>query len=58
LTGLALVVQLVAIPLENDDPAAFGDNIGGLVLLLPFFVFALVYYFRVGRSILVAESGD
>ncbi len=44
LTGLALAVQVVAIPLEHDDAAAFGDNIGGLVLLAPFFVFALVYY--------------
>ncbi len=36
--------------------AAFGDNIGGLVLLLPFFVFALIYYIRVGRSISTLED--
>ena len=42
----AAVVQLVAIPLENDDPAAFGDNIGGLVFLVPFLVFAVVQYRR------------
>jgi hypothetical protein len=36
LAGLALAVQLVAIPLERDDAAAFGDNIGGLVMLAPF----------------------
>ncbi len=58
LTGLALIIQLVAIPLERDDAAAFGDNIGGLVLLLPFFVFALIYYLRAGRSIPASESGD
>ncbi len=58
LTGLALIIQLVAIPLERDSAAAFGDNIGGLVLLLPFFVFALIYYFRTGSSIAFLESGD
>ncbi len=50
LTGLALAVQLLAIPLERDDAAAFGDNIGGLVLLAPFFIFALVYYLRGNRA--------
>jgi hypothetical protein len=49
LAGLALAVQLLAIPLETDDVAAFGDNIGGLVMLAPFFVFALVYYIRQSR---------
>ncbi len=46
LAGLALVVQLLAIPLERDDPAAFGDNLGGLALYVPFFVFALIYYLK------------
>ena len=46
LAGLALVVQVIAVPLETDDPAAFGDNIGGLVFLVPFFIFALVYFWR------------
>ncbi len=50
LTGLALIVQLVAIPLEQDDAAAFGDNIGGLVFFAPFFIFALVYYLRSSRT--------
>ncbi len=58
LTGLALIIQLIAIPLERDSAAAFGDNIGGIALLLPFFAFALIYYFRVGRSITALESGD
>ncbi len=58
LTGLALMIQLVAIPLERDSAAAFGDNIGGLVLLLPFFIFALIYYFRLGHSITLLESSD
>ncbi|MCL4393852.1 MAG: hypothetical protein M1482_03415 [Chloroflexi bacterium] len=50
LAGLALVVQVIAVPLENDDPAAFGDNIGGLVFLVPFFIFALVYFWRTRTS--------
>ncbi len=58
LTGLALLIQLVAIPLERDSAAAFGDNIGGIVLLLPFFLFALVYYFRVGRSLAALKSSE
>ncbi len=58
LTGLALIIQLVAIPLERDSAAAFGDNIGGIILLLPFFVFALIYYFRTGRSITLVENRD
>jgi len=33
--GLALVVQALAILLERDDPAAFGDNFGGLFMLIP-----------------------
>ncbi len=49
LAGLAMVIQLLAIPLERDDPAAFGDNIGGLVMLIPFFVFVL--YLRVPRLV-------
>jgi hypothetical protein len=56
LAGLALAIQLVGIPLERDDAAAFGDNIGGLVLLLPFFLFAGVYYLRLGRSMRSLES--
>jgi hypothetical protein len=54
LAGLALAVQIIAIPLERDDPAAFGDNSGGLIMLVPFFIFALVYYLS-GRR---AQSGD
>ncbi len=51
LAGLAMVIQLIAIPLERDDPAAFGDNIGGLVMLIPFFAFVLVSYLRVPRLV-------
>ncbi len=48
LAGLALVIQIIVIPLERDDAAAFGDNIGGLIMYLPFFVFAHVYNLRSG----------
>ncbi len=54
LAGLALAIQILAIPLERDDAAAFGDNIGGLVLLLPFFVFGVVYYLRQSRTLALA----
>lgn len=56
LTALALLVQAVAVPLEADDAAAFGDNIGGLVLFVPFFVFVIVQY--VWNRRLIASSGD
>ena len=48
--GLALAIQIIAVPLELDDLAAFGDNIGGLVMLVPFFIFALVYYLSMNRD--------
>jgi len=51
LAGLAMMIQLFAIPLERDDPAAFGDNIGGLVMLIPFFVFVLISYLRAPRLV-------
>ena len=54
--GLALVVQALAILLERDDPAAFGDNFGGLVMLIPFFIFVLVQFILTGRALLAAEG--
>lgn len=49
LAGLALAVQLLAIPLEHDDAAAFGDNYGGLVMLAPFFLFVIIQFILNGR---------
>lgn len=49
LVAAAVVVQAVAVPLEHDDAAAFGDNIGGLILLVPFLVFAAFQYVRTAR---------
>lgn len=31
ISGLAVVVQVLGLILERDDPKAFGDNIGGMV---------------------------
>jgi len=53
--GLALAVQVLAILLERDDPAAFGDNFGGLVMLIPFFIFVLVQFILTGRALIAAE---
>jgi hypothetical protein len=53
--GLALVVQALAILLERDDPAAFGDNFGGLVMLIPFFIFVLVQFILTRRMHFSAE---
>jgi hypothetical protein len=53
--GLALVVQALAILLERDDPAAFGDNFGGLVMLIPFCIFVLVQFMLTRRTIQSAE---
>jgi hypothetical protein len=48
-------VQALAILLERDDPAAFGDNFGGLVMLIPFFIFVLVQFVLTRRALLAAE---
>ena len=53
--GLALVVQALAILLERDDPAAFGDNFGGLFMLIPFCIFVLVQFILTRRTHLSAE---
>jgi hypothetical protein len=50
LVALALLIQIAAIPLERDDLAAFGDNIGGLMMLVPFFFFSLLYYRSINRT--------
>ena len=46
LAALALVIQVVAVPIENDDTTAFGDNIGGLMMFIPFLIFAIYQYRR------------
>ncbi len=51
----AVLIQALAIPLENDDPAAFGDNIGGLIFFVPFLLFAAFQYWRAAAT---APPGD
>lgn len=46
LTVLALAFQVVGVLLEHDDPASFGDNIGGMLMLVPLMIFALWQYLR------------
>jgi hypothetical protein len=55
LSGLAIIVQIVGLVLEKDDPASFGDNIGGIWLFVPLFVFLIVQFY-VNRRHLVAST--
>ncbi|HKF38280.1 MAG TPA: hypothetical protein VKB35_15395 [Ktedonobacteraceae bacterium] len=55
LSGLAIFVQIVGLVLEKDDPASFGDNIGGMWLFVPLFA-VLVVQFYVNRRHLVASA--
>ena len=41
--------------INPDDPAAFGDNFGGLVMLIPFCIFVLVQFILTGRTHFSAE---
>ena len=55
LAGIAIIVQVVGLVLEKEDPASFGDNIGGMWLFVPLFVF-LVVQFYVNRRHLAAAT--
>jgi uncharacterized membrane protein len=46
LTLLALAFQTLGVFLEVGDKTSFGDNIGGLVMLAPFTLFAFWQYVR------------
>jgi hypothetical protein len=46
LTVLALVAQLAGVFLEAGDKESFGDNIGGMLMLVPFTGIALWQYLR------------
>lgn len=56
LSAIAIIVQVVGLVLEKDDPASFGDNIGGMWLFVPLF-FVLVVQFYLNRHRL-AMSAD
>ena len=55
LSGLAIIVQIVGLVLEKDDPASFGDNIGGMWLFVPLLV-VLVMQFYLNRRHLAASA--
>jgi uncharacterized membrane protein YGL010W len=55
LSGIAIIVQVVGLVLEKDDPASFGDNIGGMWLFVPLFV-VLIVQFYVNRRHLAASA--
>ncbi len=46
LAALALAVQVIGVFLESDDKASFGDNIGGMLMLVPLAGVALWQYLR------------
>ena len=55
LAGIAIIVQVVGLVLEKDDPASFGDNIGGIWLFVPLFA-VLVAQFFLNRRHLAASA--
>lgn len=46
LTVLALAFQILGLFLEFGDAASFGDNIGGIIALAPFTIFAIWQFAR------------
>lgn len=55
LSALAIIVQIVGLVLEKDDPASFGDNIGGIWLFVPLFVVLVVQFYINRRHLASAE---
>jgi peptidoglycan/LPS O-acetylase OafA/YrhL len=58
LTVLALAVQALGVVLEIGDREAFGDNVAGMVLLVPLTLFALWQYLRRPTRIRRHPSGE
>jgi hypothetical protein len=46
LSVLALLAQIFGVIFEHDDPGAFGDNIGGMFMLVPLLILLIVLYIR------------
>jgi hypothetical protein len=44
LSGVAVIIQIVGLALEHDDPASFGDNVGGIWLFVPLLGFLIVQF--------------
>ena len=55
LSGLAIIVQVVGLVLEKDNASSFGDNIGGMWLFVPLFVFLIVQFYINRRHLASAE---
>ena len=56
LSAIAIIVQVVGLVLEKDDPASFGDNIGGMWLFVPlFFILVVQFYLNRHRLAMSAE---
>ena len=58
LSGIAIIVQVVGLVLEKDDPASFGDNIGGIWLFVPLFVVLVVQFYINWRLLASAEEAS
>ena len=57
LSGIAIIVQVVGLVLEKDDPASFGDNIGGMWLFVPLLVVLIVQFYVNRRHLATATEG-
>ena len=55
LSSIAIIVQVVGLVLEKDEPASFGDKIGGIWLFVPLLV-VLVAQFYSNRRHLAASA--
>ena len=51
LIGLAMLAQLAGVILEASDKEAFGDNIGGSILLVALLILAVVQWNRNGKHL-------
>jgi hypothetical protein len=58
LAGIAIIVQVVGLVVEKDDPASFGDNIGGIWLFVPLFVVLIVQFYINRKYLASAEASS
>jgi hypothetical protein len=56
LSGIAIIVQVVGLVLEKDDPTSFGDNIGGMWLFVPLFVVLIVQFYSNQRHLVASTE--
>jgi hypothetical protein len=58
LAGIAIIVQVVGLVVEKDDPASFGDNIGGIWLFVPLLVVLIVQFYINRKYLALAEASS